>query len=76
MTLLTQYKEFVILVGNLLIAIVFLLIGYAMGRNSADKPIIAVKAPEPEKSPPFHDDMPSIYDEALRPDPGKRIKTV
>lgn len=71
----TQYKELVMIMCNLIISIVFLLIGYAMGRNSIDKPVIAVPKPKPAKEPPYHDDQPSIYDEALRSEP-ERIDTV
>lgn len=72
----TQYKELFMMIGNYAIAIVFLLIGYAMGRNSIDKPVIAVPKPKPAKEPPYHDDQPSLYDEALMSDQKQRIDTI
>ncbi len=74
-TLLIQYKEFIILIGHLIIAVAFLLLGYAMGRNSIERPVVAVPKKKLDIPPPYEDNDPSIYDEALQ-DLDERVSTL
>lgn len=74
--LLAQYKEAVLLLFQLGIVTFFLLLGYILGRNSAERPIVAVAPPrKPRDEAPYDDISLSPFDEAMMDDDENRIPT-
>jgi hypothetical protein len=77
-TLFGQYKEAILLLFQLGIVTFFLLLGYVLGRNSADRPVVAVRRPRPIIDDQVYDDLSlSPFDEAMLDDEEneKRIAT-
>lgn len=77
-TLLAQWNDVILLAICIGIALVFLIIGYAMGRNSAGERVVhgGIIPKLQDKTPPYHDDMDDMFTEALRDGEEERVDTL